>query len=133
MDKFDSNLRTTIENRKSCNEDVAFKNQKCISTKSDNCTYVSNKNLKVKVDDGKILTKEVVLKKQEGAVIYGVVLFENEKPAKGAIAILSLINKNNGKLEPVSFMFTDENGVFIFGIKDTRYDYLINIVYNQRL
>lgn len=133
MDKFDSNLRTTIENRKSCNEDVAFKNQKCLSSKSNNFTYVSNKNLKVKVDDGKILTKEVVLKKQEGAVIYGVVLFENEKPAKGAIAILSLINKNNGKLEPVSFMFTDENGVFIFGIKDTRYDYLINIVYNQRL
>lgn len=133
MDKFDSNLRTTIENRKSCNEDVAFKNQKCLSTKSNNCTYVSNKNLKVKVDDGKILTKEVVLKKQEGAVIYGVVLFENEKPAKGAIAILSLINENNGKPEPVSFMFTDENGVFIFGIKDTRYDYLINVVYNQKL
>ena len=52
----------------------------------------------MKVEDGKISTNEVVLKKQEGAVIYGIVLFEN--------------------------------GVFIFGINDTRYDYLINIVYN---
>lgn len=133
MDKFDSNLRITIENGKICSEEVAFKNQKCFCAKCNNCTSVSNKNLKVKVDDGKILTKEVVLKKQEGGVIYGVVLFENGKPAEGAIAILSLINKYNGKSTPISFMFTDENGVFIFGINDTRYDYLINIVYNQSL
>ena len=81
-------------------------------------------NLLVKVEDGKISTNEVVLKKQEGAVIYGIVLFENGTPAPGATVILNLINKNNGRPIPISFAFTDENGVFIFGINDTRYDYL---------
>ena len=74
------------------------KNQKYICIKSNNYKFSTNNNLLVKVEDGKISTNEVVLKKQEGAVIYGIVLFEN--------------------------------GVFIFGINDTRYDYLINIVYN---
>lgn len=130
MDKFDSNLRTTIANGKTCNGNVAFKNQKCLSVKSNNCKDISSRNLKVKTEDGKILTKEVVLKKQEGAVIYGLVSFENGNPAQGATVVLSLINETNGKPIPISFMFTDENGVFIFKINDTRYDYLINIVYN---
>ena len=61
---------------------------------NNNYKFSTNNNLLVKVEDGKISTNEVVLKKQEGAVIYGIVLFEN--------------------------------GVFIFGINDTRYDYLSN-------
>ena len=79
MDKSDSNLRTTIDNRKICNEDVAFKSQKCHSAKSNNCNYISNTSLNVRVQDRKILTEEVVLKQENGAVIYGVVLFENGK------------------------------------------------------
>ena len=97
---------------------------------NNNYKFSTNNNLLVKVEDGKISTNEVVLKKQEGAVIYGIVLFENGTPAPGATVILNLINKNNGRPIPISFAFTYENGVFIFGINDTRYDYLINIVYN---
>lgn len=130
MDKSDSNLRTTIDNRKICNEDVAFKSQKCHSAKSNNCNYISNTSLNVRVQDRKILTEEVVLKQENGAVIYGVVLFENGCPVQGATAVLSFINKNNKKITPISFMFTDENGVFIFRIDNTKCDYLINIVYN---
>lgn len=130
MDKFDSSLRTTIANGKTCSGNVAFKNQKCLSVKSNNCKDISSKSLKVKTEDGKILTKEVVLKQQEGAVIYGLVSFENGNSVQGATVVLSLINETNGKPMPISFMFTDENGVFIFKITDTRYDYLINIVYN---
>lgn len=91
---------------------------------NNNYKFSTNNNLLVKVEDGKISTNEVVLKKQEGAVIYGIVLFENGTPAPGATVILNLINKNNGRPIPISFAFTDENGVFIFGINDTRYDYL---------
>ena len=45
---------------------------------------------------------------------------------QGATVILNLINKNDGRPIPISFAFTYENGVFIFGINDTRYDYLSN-------
>lgn len=98
MEKFYNNIRVTAESEKCSNNDATFKNQKYICIKSNNYKFSTNNNLLVKVEDGKISTNEVVLKKQEGAVIYGIVLFEN--------------------------------GVFIFGINDTRYDYLINIVYN---
>ena len=97
MEKFYNNIRATAKSEK-CNNDATFKNQKYICIKSNNYKFSTNNNRLVKVEDGKISTNEVVLKKQEGAVIYGIVLFEN--------------------------------GVFIFGINDTRYDYLINIVYN---
>ncbi len=43
---------------------------------NNNYKFSTNNNLLVKVEDGKISTNEVVLKKQEGAVIYGIVLFE---------------------------------------------------------
>ena len=92
MEKFYNNIRATAESEKCSNNDATFKNQKYICIKSNNYKFSTNNNLLVKVEDGKISTNEVVLKKQEGAVIYGIVLFEN--------------------------------GVFIFGINDTRYDYL---------
>nr|WP_295677451.1 hypothetical protein [uncultured Intestinibacter sp.] len=94
MEKFYNNIRATAESEKCSNDDDTFKNQKYICIKSNNYKFSTNNNLLVKVEDGKISTNEVVLKKQEGAVIYGIVLFEN--------------------------------GVFIFGINDTRYDYLSN-------
>ena len=94
MEKFYNNIRATAESEKCSNDDDTFKNQKYICIKSNNYKFSTNKNRLVKVEDGKISTNEVVLKKQEGAVIYGIVLFEN--------------------------------GVFIFGINDTRYDYLSN-------
>ena len=126
MEKFYNNIRVTAESEKCSNNDATFKNQKYICIKSNNYKFSTNNNRLVKVEDGKISTNEVVLKKQEGAVIYGIVLFENGTPAPGATVILNLINKNNGRPIPISFAFTDENGVFIFGINDTRYDYLSN-------
>ena len=94
-------------------------------------THIINGEIRVKPHEGKIPHKEVILKDQKGAVIEGVVLFENRRPVRGAIAVLNSIDKHSGKITPISFMFTDENGMFVFGVKDLNCDYLVNVVYNE--
>ena len=124
MDNLYNNIRTNSQYKRICSKNFSCNNP--CNNQRYICEYKARNSFNLKLDDGQIATQEIVLQRQEGAVIYGIVLFENGTPAPGATVILNLINKNNGRPIPISFAFTDENGVFIFGINDTRYDYLSN-------
>lgn len=128
MDNLYNNIRTNSQYKRICSKNFSCNNP--CNNQRYICEYKARNSFNLKLDDGQIATQEIVLQRQEGAVIYGIVLFENGMPAQGATVVLSCMDEISGKAVPVSFMFTDENGLFIFGIYDTQCDYLINIVYN---
>lgn len=86
----------------------------------------------VKINQGELVSKVSVLKRQMGSVVIGTVLFSNHRPVDGATAVLSYIDSKTNETIPLSFTFTDRNGQFIFALKNTCWDYVINIVYNEK-
>ncbi|WP_373601056.1 hypothetical protein [Paraclostridium bifermentans] len=88
-----------------------------------------NGDLKFKINQGDLISKTVNLTEQTGSVLRGIVTFNDGTPVYKAVAVLSYIY-NNIEI-PLTFTFTDINGVFIFGIKNTSLDYIVNITYNE--
>lgn len=89
--------------------------------------------LNIKVNQGELVSKVSVLQEQIGSVIVGTVLFTNNIPVNNATAVLSYVNTDTNEVIPLSFMFTDMNGQFIFALKNPSWDYIINIVYNEEV
>lgn len=87
--------------------------------------------VKFNVNPGEYYAPSIKIYEQQGAVIKGTVLFENNQPAIGATAILSYINCCGNTITPISFTFTDENGSFIFKVEDTSLNYTVDITYND--
>ncbi|MCC3867755.1 hypothetical protein [Terrisporobacter mayombei] len=92
-------------------------------------TYKDTMN--VKINQGELVSKVSVLKKQMGSVVIGTVLFSNYRPVNGATAVLFYIDTATKERIPLSYTFTDRDGQFIFTLKNTNCDYVINIVYNE--
>lgn len=90
-------------------------------------------SMNVKVNQGELISKVSVLKEQIGSVIIGTVLLGNNVPVNGATAVLSYINTDTNEVVPLSFMFTDMNGKFMFTLKNPTWGYVINIVYNEEV
>lgn len=89
--------------------------------------------LNIKVNQGELISKVSVLQEQIGSVLVGTVLFPNNTPVNNATAVLSYVDTDTNKVVPLSFMFTDMNGQFIFALKNPSWDYIINIVYNEEV
>ena len=85
--------------------------------------------LNVKVNQGEVISKISIL----GSVIVGTVLLDANTPVNGATAVLSYVNSDTKEVVPLSFMFTDMNGQFVFALKNPTWDYVINIVYNEEV
>lgn len=90
-----------------------------------------NDSINVKVNQGELISKTSVLRQQIGSVVIGTVFSQDNVPINGALAVLSYIHTDTNKAVPLSFMFTDINGQFIFALKNPTCDYVINIVYNE--
>lgn len=90
-------------------------------------------NINVRVNNGSITNSKVYLKEQKGAVIKGKVLFEDNIPAYNATVVLSYKDPINQEIIPVTFTFTDIDGVFIFCIKNINLDYIVDVSYNEEL
>lgn len=88
-------------------------------------SFSSDLNLKFR--PGKINNQNIVLTGQSGAVLKGTVTFCDGRPACNATVVLSYLC--NGASIPVTFTFTDKNGEFILGIKNTNLDYIVNVSY----
>lgn len=88
-----------------------------------------NGSLKFNVNQGELFNKTITIIEQTGAVIKGRVTFSDGSPVFKATAILSYLDNNTST--PISFVFTDINGEFIFSIKNTSLDYIINVTYNE--
>lgn len=89
--------------------------------------------LNVKVNQGELISKISILEEQIGSVIVGTVLLDANTPVNGAAAVLSYVNSDTKEVVPLSFMFTDMNGQFVFALKNPTWDYVINIVYNEEV
>lgn len=89
--------------------------------------------LNIKVNQGELISKVSVLQEQIGSVLVGTVLFPNNMPVNNATAVLSYVDTDTNKVIPLSFMFTDMNGQFVFALKNPSWDYIINIVYNEEV
>lgn len=88
-----------------------------------------NGSLNFKLNQGELSNKTIIVTEQIGAVIKGRVTFSDGTPVYNATAILSYLNDNVST--PISFIFTDINGEFIFSIKNTSLNYIINVTYNE--
>lgn len=89
--------------------------------------------LNIKINQGELISKVSVLQEQTGSVLVGTVLFPNNMPVNNATAVLSYINTDTNEIIPLSFMFTDMKGQFIFALKNPSLDYIVNIVYNEEV
>lgn len=89
--------------------------------------------LNIKVNQGELISKVSVLQEQIGSVLVGTVLFPNNMPVNNATAVLSYVDTDTNKILPLSFMFTDMNGQFVFALKNPSWDYIVNIVYNEEV
>lgn len=89
--------------------------------------------LNIKVNQGELISKVSVLQEQVGSVLVGTVLFPNNMPVNNATAVLSYVDTDTNKIIPLSFMFTDMNGQFVFTLKNPSWDYIVNIVYNEEV
>ena len=54
-------------------------------------------------------------------------------PVNNATAVLSYVDTDTNKVVPLSFMFADMNGQFVFTLKNPSWDYIVNIVYNEEV
>ena len=88
-------------------------------------------SMNIKVNQGELISKISVLEEQIGSVIVGTVYFEGNIPVNGALAVLSYTDTDTNEIVPLSFMFTDMKGKFIFALRNPSWDYVINIVYNE--
>jgi hypothetical protein len=88
-----------------------------------------NGNLSLKVSQGELSNKTIAISEQPGAVIKGKVTFSDGTPVYKAAVVLNYLDKDISI--PITFTFTDINGEFIFGIKNTSLDYIINVTYNE--
>ncbi|MEG0181611.1 MAG: hypothetical protein RSC84_03010 [Peptostreptococcaceae bacterium] len=90
-----------------------------------------NGSLNFKVNQGEISNKTIVITEQIGSVIKGKVTFTDGTPVYKATVVLSYLE--NTKSTPITFTFTDINGEFLLGIKNTSLDYIVQITYNEDL
>lgn len=88
-----------------------------------------NGSLNLKVNQGELANKTIVIAEQTGAVVKGKVTFSDGTPVYKATVVLSYIE--NTTSTPVTFTFTDIQGEFIIGIKNTSLDYVITVTYNE--
>lgn len=88
-----------------------------------------NGSLNFKVNQGEISNKTIIITEQTGSVVKGKVTFCDGTPVYKATVVLSYLENTNST--PITFTFTDINGEFILGIKNTSLDYIINIAYNE--
>lgn len=88
--------------------------------------------IEVRTNKGELKQKTTKIYEQNGSVIRGTVLFPNGRPVEGAVVVLSSVN-SNGTISPVTFTFTNKCGQYTFGIKDTNYDYIVEITYNEHI
>lgn len=90
-------------------------------------------SMNIKINQGELISKISVLKEQIGSVILGTVLLDENTPVNEALAVLFYTDTDTNEVVPLSFTFTDMKGQFIFALKNPSWDYVINIIYNDKI
>lgn len=90
-------------------------------------------SMNIKVNQGELISKISILQEQIGSAIIGTVLFDENTPVNDALAVLSYTDTDTNELIPLAFTFTDMKGQFIFALKNPSWDYVINIIYNDKI
>lgn len=94
---------------------MVYKNSKWIIKKED-------------LEDGKIITNNIVLRKHKKKVICGIVKNTKGELLKNCAVLLQTVSEENINISDMKITITDEDGKFIFSIYiEEKYHYKIKI------